>query len=224
MTFAWPGVLKARARNPHPRNGFRSGGRSLSGVEQRVVSDASYWEIAVSGIKVGSAAEALAYRAMIARLRDGEAMIMQVCDAYRPLGAKANGTAVSLAAAAALRATQVALNVTGAELSSGHFFSIGERLHQVKQVVSGPVAPPFLNQLAMDSPWDDRIPWSDAVAGTSLYTVTITPPLRAAAPAGTGASLSNLVLRCVLRDAADGDLELDLGRLGSPSLTLVEDF
>ncbi|MBD3847114.1 hypothetical protein IED13_15500 [Bosea sp. SSUT16] len=217
-------MLKARVCDPHLRNGFRSGGRSLSGIEQRVVSDASYWEVAVSGIKISKAEEALAYRAMIARLRDGEPMIMQVCDAYRPLGSKSSSTAVSLAASAALRATQVALNVTGAELMGGHYFSIGERLHQVKEVVSGPVAPPFLNQLATDSPWDDRIPWADAVAGTSLYTVTITPPLRAAAAAGTGASLSNLVLRCVLRDAADGDLELDLGRLGSPSLALVEDF
>lgn len=224
MVFPWPGVLKARVRDAHPRNGFRSGGRSLSGIEQRVLSDASYWEVAVAGIKISRAEEALAYRAMIARLRDGEAMTMRLCDAYRPLGSGAIGAAVTVSANAALRATQVALNVTGADLKAGHYFSIGERLHQVKEVVSGPAAPPFLNQVATDSPWDDRIPWSDAVAGTSAYTVKIVPPLRAAAPAGAAASLSDLVLRCVLRDAADGDLELDLGRLGSPSLTLVEDF
>lgn len=224
MVMTWSSQLRSRARNPHLRSGFRSGGRSLSGIEQRVVGD-PYWELAISGIKVSNAGEALAYRSLIAGLREGEAVIVPVCDAYLPVGSAGNGSAAVMAANAPLRATEISLNVSGMDLQAGHYLSLGgERLHLIKAVVSAPSAPPYLNQVATDSPWDDRVPLADAVAAVATYVVKITPPLRAAAPVGTPVAMRDLRLRCVIRDAADGDLELDLGRLGRPTLTLVEDF
>ncbi|WP_156410532.1 hypothetical protein [Bosea sp. Root381] len=50
------------------------------------------------------------------------------------------------------------------------------------------------------------------------------PPLRSAVSGGAIADFKNLRLRCVLQDLGDGDLSLDLGRFGNPSLTLVESF
>lgn len=223
MVMTWSSLLRSRVRDPHLRSGFRSGGRSLSGIEQRVVGD-PYWELTISGIKVSNAGEALAYRALIAGLREGEPVIVPVCDTYVPAGVRGNGSGATLAANAALRATEISLDVSGMDLQAGNYLSLGgERLHLIREVVSAPAAPPYLNQVATDSPWDDRVPLADAVAAVATYVVKVTPPLRAAAPAGTAVALRDLRLRCVIRDAADGDLQLDLGRLGQPSLTLVED-
>lgn len=224
MTVAWPSILKARSCNVHLRNSVRSGGRSLIGTEQRQFSDAGRIEVSYSGIVVNTREKAAAYRSMIARLRAGEDILLSICDVYRPVGHRSPDAAVTFAADAALRATQLSLLSTGVDIEPGHHLTVGDRLHVVAQIVSGPGAPPLLNQVATDAPWSDEQPWADAVDGVAAYLVKVLPPLRAGYAAGTALDFGTLTLRAVIKDPDDGDLDLDLGRFGSPNLTFVESF
>lgn len=223
MSFSWPAILKARRSNPHLRGALRSGGRSISGIEQRVASDAGYFEVVYDGIRIRNLKEATAYRAMIARLRHGESILLAICDRYLPTGARSGNAAIVVQANAPLRATQVTLTVTNVDVKLGHYISVGDRLHVITEIVSGPTAPPMLNPIATDAAFVDE-PWTDSVSGSANYTVKLLPPLRSAVPAGTAATFRDLTLRCVIKDAGDGDLDLDLGRFGAPSLTFIEDF
>lgn len=218
----WPSVLKARIWDPHLRNLSASGGTSPTGRTQRIFGDAGLWEVRVSNIVVSDRARAAAYRALLARLRAGEDILLPVRDLYQPVGSRMTRSAMFLTAAAPLRATQVTLTVTGVDLEAGHHVSIGDRLHLVTEIVSGPAAPPILNQLVTRSPWSSKIPWSSAVSGSANYTVKVLPPLRTGLASGVTARCRDMLLRCVLKDTADGDLDLDLGRHGSPSLTFIE--
>lgn len=222
MTVTWPSVLEARSWNAHLRNMMASGGRTPTGRDQRVYSDAGFWEISISGIRIHNRAEAAAYRALIARLRAGEDILLPLRDAYEAIGSRAANAVASLWVDALLRATTVTLKVAGVEVHAGHHLTIGDRLYLIAEVVSGPSSPPLLNQLVSDSAWSDALPWSDAVADASIYTLKILPPLRADLDAGEPARFRDMLVRCVLKDPADGDLDLDLGRLGTPSLTFIE--
>lgn len=218
----WPAGLKARIWDPHLRNLAASGGTTPTGRTQRVFGDAGLWEIRVSDIVVRDRQQAAAYRALIARLRTGEDILLPVREFYGPVGGRLANASVALTANTPLRATEVALTVAGVDVVEGAHFTVGDRLHLVTRVVSGPSAPPLLNQLVSDSPWSDDVPWVDAVAGASIYTVKILPPVRFDLSAGEPVRFRDLLVRCVLKDVADGDLDLDLGRFGRPSLTFIE--
>lgn len=223
MTIAtWPAVLKARIWDPHLRNQSASGGRSPTGRSQSVFGDGGFWMVRISGIKVTDRAAAAAYRALIARLRAGEDILLPVRDLYQPAGSRLVDAAVTLAADAVLRSTQIAVNVAGVDVVAGHHLTIGDRLYLVTEIVSGPAQPALLNQLVSDSPWSDALPWTDAVAGSSSYVMKILPPLRADLGAGEPARFRDLLVRCKLADPANGDLDLDLGRFGAPELTFIE--
>lgn len=222
MTIEWNPILRARAGEPVLRNAARSGGRSLSGREQRVMSDAGFWVVPMTSIVVNTRERAAAYRAMVARLRQGEEILVPICDLYTPRGARSPAAAITMTADAALRATQIGLSCVEVDIQPGHYVTIGDRLHLVTEIVSGPLAPPFLNPVATDTPFRDDEPWTDAVSGAAAYVVKILPPLRAAVTAGQPVSFRHLALRCVVQDLNDGDLDLDLGRFGTPSLTFIE--
>lgn len=222
MTVTWPSVLKARSWNAHLRNMVASGGRSPTGRDQRVYSDAGFWEISIAGIRIHNREEAVAYRALVARLRAGEDIIVPLCDLYQAVGSQSLDASASLSANAALRTTTLALTVSGVDVAAGHHMTIGDRLHLVTQVLSGPASPPLLNQLVSDSAWSDALPWADTVAGSATYSIKILPPLRADLSAGEPVRFRDLLVRCVLKEPGDGDLDLDLGRFGAPSLTFIE--
>lgn len=222
MTVTWPSVLEARSWNANLRNNMASGGRTPTGRDQRVFSDAGFWEISIADIRVHNREEAAAFRAMAARLRASEDILLPLPDAYAAVGAKSNDAVITLSAGASLRATQIGLTVKGVDIQPGHYFTIGDRLHLVTEIVSGPSAPPIVNQLVSDSPWSDDLAWADAVAGTSAYTIKFLPPLRADYDSGEAVRFRDLIVRCVIKDPNDGDLDLDLGRLGTPSLTFIE--
>lgn len=226
MTITWPAVLEVRRCNPNLRNSFKSGGRSISGIEPRVVSDAAYWEVAIAEIMIQERDEARAYRGMLARLRDGEAIELAIFDAYVPVGAESSAASAIFVSSAALRATEATIQVTGIDVEDGHHFSIGDRLHLITQIVAGPTDPPLINPVITDTEWLDE-PWTDdGAAASAQYQIKFRPPLRTAVAAGAAIRFSDLTLRCVIKDAAatDGDVDLDLGRLGNPSLAFVEDF
>lgn len=218
----WPAVLKARSWNAHLRNLSASGGTTPTGRTQRVFGDAGLWEVAVSGLAIRDRGQAQAYRALIARLRAGEDILLPVRDCYQPIGSRMTAASVSLSGGHALRATSLALTVSGIDLVAGTHLTIGDRLHLVTAVAPPPAGPPLLDQVSTDAPWSDEVPWSDDVAASGAYQVNILPPLRADQPDGTLVRVRDLALRCVLKDVNDGDLDLDLGRFGSPSLTFIE--
>lgn len=223
MTIStWPAALKARSWDAHLRNLSASGGTSPTGRAQRVFGDGGFWEVRIGGIKVAGRTAAAAYRALIARLRAGEDILLPVRDLYQPAGSRLESATVTLRANAPLRATQIALTVAGVDVEAGHHITLGDRLYLVSEVVSGPTTPPALNQLVSDSPWSDALPWADAVSGASAYTLKILPPLRADLLAGEPGRFRDLLVRCVLKDPLDGELDLDLGRFGAPSLTFIE--
>ena len=139
-----------------------------------------------------------------------------------PRWARSKAAKVVLAGAAPLRATQIGLTVIGVDVQPGHYLSIGDRLHLVTEIVSGPGEPPLVNPLVLDEPFHE--PWTDNVGVPAIYVVNILPPLRAALPAGTIASFTELRLRAVPDDLNAGDLDLDLGRFGTPSITFIEDI
>jgi hypothetical protein len=225
LQIDWNPILRARAGEPVLRNAARSGGRSLSGRGQRVMSDAGFWEIPVSSIVVNTREKAAAYRAMLARLRQGEEVIFSLCDLYTSPGARDASASVTVADATALRATQINLIANGVTITPGHYFSLGgERLHLITEILADPDTDPVAGPWVSDPspPWNPaQSPWA-ASRPAGSWQVRIVLPLRAAANAGAAANFKDLRLRCVPQDLGDGDLSLDLGRFGNPSLTLIE--
>ena len=218
MTFASPATLQMRRCNAHLRNFAASGGATITGVERRVFSGAGVWEIVLEEIRVWNAAQAWAYEAMLARLRQGEDMVLTLPPGpyLAPFSA-----APLLTANAALGATTLNVSGLNADTTAGQKFSIGNRLHQITSVVSEVKADNALvTSITGGDPWPASGHWLDGAAVTSQ--LTILPPLRAAITTGAACDFKNLRATVRLKDMTDGDLSLDLGRFGSPSLTLFE--
>lgn len=103
---------------------------------------------------------------------------------------------VELAADAALRATTLSLTKGACgTLQSGHRFSIGERLYQIKSVTS---------------------------QDTTSATVTINFPLREAVLGGTHCEFDFPVCKMRLSSDQEMDLDLNVVRHGFPSINMVE--
>lgn len=216
MAITWPSDLAPSSGSPELRSATRSGGRSVSGVEQRVTTGASYWEISYS-FDLFDRAKVNAWRAFVARLRDGEEVDVKLFDMYRAgVGASATG---ALTADAALRATQVSVAASGLAIGAGQHFSIASRLYVVTEVVSVAVSG-LISMILGDAVWSDSGTWSDT--GTETKVLKFRPPLRAAASAGATVNFDALVCRCVLKSPDDGDLSLEMLRFGRPSLTFIE--
>ncbi|MBS7542536.1 hypothetical protein [Ancylobacter oerskovii] len=216
--------------SPHltPRNSFyelkglvSSGGRVADGREQRVQDDVGFWRHSQT-YAIRNRAQALAYRAMLTRLRAGEAILAKVFDAYGPptTGTVAEPSA-SLTAAADLRATTVSISTFGLILQPGIAFSIGHRLHRITKVVFH--TPGGTAAWNGSAPWDGSAPWiGQPAAGPDLWTVNIQPPLRQDLAAGTNVDFFNLQCLCVIEDVTSGDIDLDLGFFADPTLSLIE--
>lgn len=220
MAFEMP-TLPARSVNATLRNVWVTGGSSLSGREQRVYRDAGFWEIKLDGVLIRRAADAWAYDAMLARLRTGEAMIVPLCRLYKP--AFSYPFAAYLTAAVAVRQSVVNVTVAEETLVAGQKFSIGDRLHQIIEVVSVTARPGGLARPASGShAWSDADFWRDEAFND--HALRIIPPIRQVAAAEAAVEFSDLRATVVLAAADGGDVSLDLSRFGSASLTLVEQF
>lgn len=201
------------------RNAARSGGVSLSGQEQRVLSLAMRWE-ATYEFTIHSTEQANAWRALIARLRQGEDVLATIYDMHKP--GNFGGDTATLAVAAALRATSLQLEGSDVQIDAGQHISLGnDRLHLVTNVTAETEANVGLVlAVSGDAAWSDAGTWIDDPFVTT--TITITPPTRAAYALGATVQLNVLKLRSVLKDINGGDLGLDLGRFADPTLTLTE--
>ena len=224
--ISWPEILIPRS-NPHDlRNMAATGGRTGSGREQRVFNDAGYWEIGFNSVPIRTRAQALAWRAMVSKLRTGEAILVKIYDKWFADGANGVVQEARVGANAALRATTMMLTTINLELEPGVEFSIGQRLYRITEVTSHDPAEAIADWLTTGSPWDDVDGiWVDApMNGSASWTVKILPPLRAAAAAGAEADFRDRVCLCVIDDVGGGGLDLDLARFADPSITLIEAF
>lgn len=221
MAIAWPDALKITKCDPRLRSLTRSGGRSVSGRQQRVQADAGFWEVTYE-LPINKPDRARSYEAMIALLRSGQEILARIVRRNQPRGAYGEEVTASLTSEIVPRATQIGITVTGAEIDAGTYIGIGvNRAHVITEVVSGGPAD-FFNHVSSDNKWDDDIPWSDAGPNAKAYVVNIMPPVRATFGAGTVVKFKDITMRGVLADMSDGDLSLDLGRFGAVTLTIQE--
>jgi hypothetical protein len=204
-------------------NASRSGGASITGAEQVVVSASSRWRASATFNLVGEW-RVLSWRAFLASL-DGRAGEFEIgpFDRFRPhdvngrrlsnvpaakigddllfdlsaLG-QTETTHATLAANAALRATRVTLTAAPSWTvpRPGQYFGIGARLYIARAVY----------RATESDPW----------------TVDFRPGLRTAATAGDRVILDRPV--CTMRLASDdtGALDLEFARYGQATLEMVE--
>jgi hypothetical protein len=206
--------------NYMPRN-VGGGQSSLSGFMQVVGADAGIWAVTYQGVPLKNKAQILTWDA-IALLLEGRLnpLLVPVWEGSRqpfPEGSTgydsiphsddsffSDGSGYSqpvilatVAADAALRATTISIAVaSGDALQPGHYFSIGERLYQIRTVVS---------------------------EESGVYTVTIRPPLRAAISEDDAVEFDRP--HCKMRLTSDDAMQriLDLNRHGRPSVSFIED-
>lgn len=217
------------ALSPHlrPRNSFyelkglvSSGGRVADGREQRVQDDVGFWRVIYS-FAIRNRAQALAYRNLVRRLRAGESIVATVFDNWTANPSPAIGLEAKLAADADLRATTIQLATVGLALEEGVSFSIGDRLYSITEIVSHAVS--VVHHTPDAEVPDPAVPYPDnPPAYPDQWTVKILPPLRSDVAANTPADFINLRCLCVIENVTDGDLDLDLGFFGDPTLSLIE--
>ncbi|GLK86696.1 hypothetical protein [Ancylobacter defluvii] len=211
-----------------PRNSFfelkglvSSGGRVADGREQRVQDDVGFWRVSYS-FAIRNRAQALAYRALLTRLRAGENIVAKVFDAY---GVTVTNTAAtpsaSVAVDAELRATTLNMWTMGLDLEPGISFSIGNRLHRITEIVARTAG--SVGTWSDAGTWNDAGRWMDAPAATADgWEIRFMPPLREVIDAGTVVDFINLQCLCVIENVTDGDMDLELGFFGDPTLPLIE--
>lgn len=220
--FSWPTGLNYRSIVLELQSAVLTSGASMGGPTQQVYRDAGYWTVRISGIAIRDRQTANAYRAMMTRLRTGDAVFLPIADPYRPLGSMLTGAALVVSLPTQARATALLVSGTGIDLDAGQYVSVNGWVYLVTEVTSGGT-PATYNQVASDSPWDDALPWVDAPSVSVSSLIKIQPPLRAAIAAGTALEFRRPVIRCRLkRDASDAALELL--RFASADLALDEAY
>lgn len=219
----WPAALRLLECRAELRNFAKSGGVTGTGRQQRVFSDAGYWEITVR-LLVRNRDHANAYKAMIARLRTGEDILVKVQDLARPMGAAEPFGTVQFGSAVALRATTATINTNGVVLQAGNHFSVAGQLYRITEIVSGPATPPTLSPWQSFAPWRQQTPWENGEDPTGSYEVKFLPPARQAFASGANLITKAMTLKCVMKDLAEGDMELAVARLGEPTITFIEQY
>lgn len=215
----WPPALRFSDLQFQLVSLSRSGGQTLSGVEQVVTSPAGIWRASVT-VPVRPRDDAvLAYRGLIARLRGRVgAALVPVCDgrgpaarAGRPVVAVPHSDAAlhsdgagygqpfsggRLNAAAIRGATEIDVAMDGDVPVEGMYFSLpGGELHVVAQIV--------------------------AITGP-VYRLRVAPWLRIARAAGVRLDFDRPLCRMRLASDETGALSLSLNRFATPSIEFVE--
>lgn len=224
--IVWPcDVLKPRNRQVDPVYRSVSGGTSVSGLSQVVASDAGIWKATFDTVWVRSAAQVKVWRALRSHAEGRlNPLVICVCEgSRRPLpddvspedinqqvphsddaffsddtGYVSTWTSISTSAPAALRATTLPLlKEVSADLEPGQLFSIGDRLYEIKKIVTQ----------------------DDATA-----TIKIWPPLREFVSLGAQLNFDRPVLRVRLAGDDEMDLPLELNRFASRTVNFLEDL
>lgn len=159
--FDWPSVLRARGCTFDPRGMTVAGSPTLSGRTQVASYDAGYWIATIDLATLDAGAEIKTFRALRAQMEGGAHHLrVPVFDEGQAPWPSATHSAaatgftdgtqfsdgtgfaekaikVALAADAAARATSISVSVTSAAtIAGGEYFSIRDRLHVVREVLS----------------------------------------------------------------------------------------
>lgn len=222
--YRWDPALAPRGVSFNLRGMSIGGPPTLTGRNQVGQLDAGYWTASYTKIPVGPSAVVQAFRALRAKMEGGAHQILvPVFDdaqvPYALAGGKivnanpeqpySDGTLhtdghgfylpaiiVSTSADAALRATSISATVTTAgTISAGTYFSIGDRLYLIKEVLS---------------------------SSGGARTWSISPPLREAVPSGTPINFEAPICRMRLLSESEMDLVLERGLYGFSDINFIE--
>lgn len=222
MSFQMPDALSKPLKcDPNLRNFMKRGPRTGSGREQRVFSDAGYMSIDYEW-NLRTPAQVRAWRMTIARLRAGEEIIVPVKERNDTHSGRQLDAVAELKNAAALRDTAIVLLVTGINVQEGLYIGIGNRVHVITEVTSGPASVQYFNPISGDGPWDDAIPWSDGAPAAQTWHISVLPPMRADYDAGTNVKFTGITMVGVIDDTAQGDTKLERIKAGPVAVTIIE--
>jgi len=211
MTVTWPTSLVPRNAAVTLSSFTKSGGRTSTGREQRVMSDAGFWRISYT-VPIRTPQQVRDWNSMLDRLRSGEDIDVKVCGGEAPQGIDVTSTA-SLTVAAARRATRLTFE-TALILKAGHYFNRGSQMYRINRIVS---------TTGFYQAAEAGLPTTDAVAqDVATYEVDIMPPLRASLAVTAQLRFKDIVCLCVPADMNTGDLDLDLGRFADPTISFIE--
>ncbi len=225
----WPPILVSSSEDWSLRGGTRTGGQTFEGNEQTVASPTSRWKASLK-IPCFTRDHVLAMRRVIALGRTA-VWFLGPCEATRApwnidlvggritygraaqrpdlyVGDQSPTLDFRLAGAAALNATTISLQRhRGGVLEPGMLLQFGDRRMHVIVGLDG----------------ETDVPGQQGAFGT-VMTLAIRPWLRAAYPDGDAIEFGRPV--CTMRLASDdtGAMELQLSRLGTVTLDLVEAF
>ncbi len=221
--YDWPASLAPRAGGFFRRGMTVAGAPSLTGLTQVGQADAGFWTARYDSVPLASPAIVRAYRALAARLEGGGNLVRvpvfdRVQTPWATPGVESttptdytdgtdftDGTAfyertirITLQAAVSRGVTQIVATIDNAgTIEGGEYFTLGERLHIIREVLS---------TSGSDQTW-----W-------------IWPKLRQNYAAGLFLGFD--APACLMRQAseADGDLMLEFGSRGFPGMAFVEAF
>lgn len=221
VAHPWPSDLAPRRVAFSLRGQVIAGPVSLTGRSQATATDTGYWTAVLSGIPTGGAARVKAYRRLLGQLAGGAGIVKvpafdreqapwPVAGVYTATPSDftdgtefSDGTGffepvikVTAGADAAIGATQIAVVVASADtIVGGEYFSVHGRLYRIESVLS-------------------------VSGGNQAW--AITPAVRAAIASGARLDFDRPVCRMRLAAEGEGDLDLERGLYGFPSMTFVE--
>lgn len=195
----WPfDDLKPRDIGIYPCFANIGGGVSLSGKEPVTTSSAGYWRFVLSGIPVKTRANILAWRAIEAQLEGrGKTVAIPVYDGKRAPWPAAPGGSIDAESFGDVQAGDTALQIVPtniADLQSGMGFSVADFYYRIVEVQGD----------------------------SSVFDVTIFPPVREAFPAGQALEFRRPICRVRLADDLGMSLDLDGLKRGEVTVEFVE--
>lgn len=199
--FVWPyDELPPTAVSVNDMALSASGGRSISGSAQIIVSDAGYWDIVLDKIRIRSNAQVLIWRNLESGLGGRRRTILVPAYSRKFAPVPPGGGSIVAQTTAPIAANAVAGNIavtTGAPPEPGQDFSTGERLYRLKTVGA-------------------------AISG-DIYPVKFWPPAREAIADGAALEFDRPVCRCRLKSDNGMAIVLDLLIHATPSVQFCED-
>jgi hypothetical protein len=176
-----------------------SGGRTLSGKEQVIVNDAGYWEITLDSIQIRTNDDVLLWRSIESGLKGrAKTILIPAYDRkFAPVPAGLGSITAILSGDVAVGAVQMNIElIAGGTIEAGQDFSVGERLHRIKEVLS---------------------------SSGDIYTVKVFPPARDAMSDNDPVEFDRPVCRCRLKDERGMDVTLELLKYATPTVAFCED-
>jgi len=209
----WPRTLRRTASTFHPLTLTRSGGRSMTGAEQIVASDAGYWTASIACM-VKNTAEIHLWRAMQALLLGRTATVY--------IGPENTIRQPAAAGAGYVIPSGTVAHSDGSKFSDGSSYASGLSVGTLSGAVakggsSGTIVMPAGQVLRVGQFFEVAkrlyMVTASTLATTDTYAVTYWPPARTAWASGDPILMDNP--RGTFRLAADTEATLDEG-LGFP--------